>query len=182
MAFALWQHGTGDGHDRCTLRTTAHGAELSGAAVLPALAAGATARYRLLVDGRWRVTEVDVHVRGGGGDARLRLLAPAPGRWERDGAPRPELDGCLDVALDFTPAGLTPLLRRVALAPGERADVDVVTLRLPGLAVTRERVGIEHDERDRWLHHVAGRTAALHVGPQGLVTEYEDAWTAVALG
>lgn len=182
MAFVLWQDGTGEGYDRCALLPAVAGARLSGTAVLPRHGAGATARYCLVVDPTWRVLELDVRMSAPGHDVRVRLTSAEAGRWERDGAHLPSLDGCLDVALDFTPVALTPLIRRLGLAPGERRDVDVVAVALPDLAVTRERMGVEHDERDRWLHHTRARTAAVHVGAQALVTEYEDAWTAVALG
>lgn len=158
------------------------GATLSGTATLPRSGPGATARYVLRVDAAWRVTELDVRLSTPGSDTRVRLTASAPGRWERDGTPLPEFDGCLDVSLDFTPVAVTPLIRRLGLALGERTDVDVVHLGLPHLDLRRDRVGIEHHERDRWLHHVGGRARAVHVGPQALVTEYQDAWTAVALG
>lgn len=182
MGFVLWQDGTGDGYDRCALLPAVDGSRLAGTAVLPAHGAGATARYGLLVDRDWRVRELDVRMSAPGHEARTRLVAGEPGRWEDDGSHLAALDGCLDVTLDFSPVGLTPLIRRVALAPGEGVDVDVVVVRLPGLTIERGRLGIEHDDGDRWLLHTATATAALHVGPQGLVTEYQDAWTAVALG
>lgn len=182
MAFVLWQDGRGGGYDRCALLPAVGGATLSGTATLADHGRGATARYVLRVDDGWRVRECDVRLSAPARDVRVRLVSPDPGRWTRDGVPVPELDGCVDVSLDFTPVALTPLIRRVGLAVGERVDADVARLTLPHLEVTRGRVGIEHDARDRWLHHVDGRAFALHVGPQGLITEYEDAWTAVALG
>lgn len=182
MGFVLWQDGSGDGYDRCALLPAVAGAKLSGTAVLPRHGAGATARYCLVVDRTWRVLDLDVRMSAPGHEVRVRLTSPEAGWWERDGVRLPSLDGCLDVALDFTPVALTPLIRRLALTPGERRDVDVVAVGLPDLAVTRERVGVEHDEADRWLHHTRSGSAAVHVGPQALVTEYEDVWTAVALG
>lgn len=182
MAFVLWHDARSDGYDRCSLLPAVDGNTLSGTAVLPQHGAGATARYRLLVDREWRVVDLDVRTSAPGHEARVRLTAPEPGRWERDGAHLPELDGCLDVSLDCSPVALTPLIRRLGLGAGERAEVDVVSLGTPGLAVARGRVGIEHDARDRWVHHVPGGPAAVHVGAEALVTEYEGAWTAVALG
>jgi hypothetical protein len=178
----LWQDATGRGYDRCALLPAVGGATLSGTATLAGHGPGATARYRLRVADDWRVLTCDVRMSAPGREARVRLEASPPGRWRRDGRPVPELDGCLDVALDFTPAALTPLIRRVALARGHRADVDVAHLALPDLALSRRRAGVSHDDRDRWLHHTGDDTFALHVGAHGLVTEYEGAWTAVALG
>lgn len=182
MAFVLWHDGRTDGYDRCALLPAVAGTTLSGTAVLPQHGAGATARYRLLVDDAWRVIDLDVRMSAPGHEARIRLTAPTPGRWERGGAPVPELDGCVDVSLDFTPVGLTPLIRRLGLGAGERADVDVVSVATPDLTMSRGRIGLEHDDRDRWLHRDTGAPAAVHVGAEALVTEYEGAWTAVALG
>lgn len=182
MGFVLWHDGTGEGYDRCVLRPAGDGAELSGTAVLSRQGPGVTADYRLYVDRSWRVVDLAVRMRGPAQDLRLRLTAAEPGRWARDGVPQPGLAGCLDVDLDFTPVGLTPLIRRLALAAGERRDLDVVTVRSPELVSGRARVGVERQEADRWMHHAGDGRAAVHVGPQGLVTEYEGAWTAVALG
>lgn len=176
----LWQDGRGEGFDRCALLPVVAGMRLTGTATLGGYGPGATARYVLLTDATWRVVACDVRMSAPGHDVRVRLTSPEPGRWEGDGGPVPAIEGCLDVSLDFTPAALTPLIRRTALAVGER--VEVVHLSLPELAVRRSSTAIEHDSADRFLHHVGGRTHALHVGAQGLVTEYEDAWTAVAFG
>jgi hypothetical protein len=182
VAFVLWQDGEGGGYDRCALLPAVGGATLSGTATLADHGRGATVRYVIRVDHAWRVRDCDVRMNAPAHEARVRIVSRDPGRWTRDDVPLPELDGCVDVSLDFTPVALTPLIRRVDLPRGERVDADVVRLALPHLEVTRARVGIEHDARDRWLHHVDGRAYALHVGPQGLITEYEDAWSAVALG
>lgn len=180
--FALWQDATGDGFDRCAMLPTVLGTRLSGTASLPWLGRGATARYILLVDHAWRVLDLDLRVSTSGSDERIRLTSEEPGRWTRGGVHMPDLDGCLDVTLDVTPAALTPLARRLALPRGATATVDTVAVAVASLDVRRERVEVELDAQGRWLHRRGGRTAVVAFGPQGLVTECDGRWRAVALG
>ena len=76
--------------------------------------------------GGWRLTgEVRVEEGGPAGDGE--------GRWSRDAAPLPGVEGALDVDLGFTPATNTLPIRRLALAVGETRPVRSAWLRFPGL-------------------------------------------------
>lgn len=182
MAFALWHDGAGDGYDRCTIRPQRDGWRLEGTAILPQYGARAQAVYHLQTDADWRVRRLAVTFDRDGRSRQLDLRTDEPGTWRRDGRRQPALDGCLDAGLDFTPAGLTPMIRRLDLHAGQTATFEVVHVLLPDLRVEREEMALTHVEPILWRHTHAGRTWAVHVGPSGLVTEYEDAWTAVALG
>lgn len=183
MGFVLWHDRERDGYDRCSLLPIVGGTRLTGTAVLPDHGPNATARYILDADDAWCPRRIDVRFSAPAADARAVLLRDATGGWTRDGEPLPELDGCLDVHLPFSPAPLTATLRRLDLPPGGRATVAVAVLTLPDLAVRRAEVTLARDDvTDRVLHTVDGVEHAVLVDPQGLVTAYEDTWIAVALG
>lgn len=186
MSFVLWHDAARDAYDRCSLLPTVGGMRLTGTAVVPDHGPGATARYIIDVDHAWCVRAVDVRFSAPGADERIQLRAPQPGRWWQGDTPLPQVEGCLDVGLGFTPVGLTPLVHRVGtverVAAGERVTTDVLHLDLPDLAPERRTVAIERADDDAWFHHEHGEARRLGLGPGGLVSSYGDVWTAAAAG
>ena len=78
------------------------------------------ASYDIQLDAGWRVRSFRGETVNGN---RLALRSPEPGRWiDEDGAPRPDLDECLDIDLSATPFSNTLPIRRLAL---RRADGEV---------------------------------------------------------
>src|SRR5205823_5457476 len=75
-------------------------------------------RYRIRVDQSWRAREVEVEVENGG-IRSLRLSADAGGHWSGERRRLREVDGCLDVDLEWSPSTNTLPIRRLALAVGE---------------------------------------------------------------
>lgn len=89
------------------------------------------ARFRIECDAGWRVRRVEAGLIG---DERpLVLLGDGAGHW-RDGAgaPRPDLEGAIDVDLPITPFTNTLPIRRLGLAAGESADLETVYIVLGG--------------------------------------------------
>ena len=92
-------------------------------------------RYAVRCDPAWRVREVGVASLDTGGD--LHLVADGRGAWTAaDGTPLSTLDGCLDVDLSASPFTNTLPIRRLALAPGQSADLAVAYVAVPALTVT----------------------------------------------
>src|ERR1700748_2646996 len=80
--------------------------------------------YRLQVDVAGATRALDLSDSVGG--ASLGLRGDGHGRWsDVDGAPVPDLDGCIDVDISTTPLTNTLPVRRLRLAPGESADIQV---------------------------------------------------------
>jgi hypothetical protein len=133
--------------------------------------------YEVRCDELWRVREV----RARAPDLErpvLELLADGEGHWKRRGGePMPELDGCIDVDISATPFTNTLPIRRLALKPGESADVNVAYIRVPELLVgaERQRYGCL-EARGGGLYRFealpSGFTAELPVDTEGLVIDY----------
>lgn len=141
-------------------------------------AAGQHVSYRIEVDLDWAVRCLQVTTRS----ADLQLHRDGATWSDATGTPFEHLDGCLDVDLDFTPATLAPLFRRLALRPGQEAACDVVHVPLATLVPRRGSSSVAHLEEHHFRHVRDGRSAMVHLGATGLVVEHEAGWTALAVG
>jgi uncharacterized protein len=178
----LWADRETGGLDRCVLSDGgSEGSRLTGTALVTYEAVPYEIRYTVMVDAAWRTTSVGVHVQGGpGDDARLALLAADDGTWSVGREPYEELTGCIDVDLGATPATNTIPVRRLGLAVGESADISVVAVRFPDLAIAAEEQRYERQAPDLYRYSSGPYAAELVVDRHGLVLDYEELWHAVA--
>ena len=126
-----------------------------------------------------RVTAVEGHV----GDATLRITLSRDshtGTWTRDGVPQPQLDGCLDVDLGFSPSTNTLPIRRLGLRPGGAAHVRAAWLRFPDFELVPLEQEYRCEDEHRYVYESAGGRfrAVLEVDDAGLVRRYGDYWSA----
>jgi hypothetical protein len=105
-------------------------------------------------------------------------------RWQINGTDQPEVAGCIDVDLNFTPATNLIAIRRLALAVGDASDAPAAWLRVPELTLERleqryHRVGL-----DIYDYEAAGTgyAASLQVSDVGFVTRYPGLWEQEATG
>ena len=173
------------GHDAASLRRTSAGAMLSGMAVFDE--GGPTALgYTVHSDRWWRTTEAHVGGWRGSEAVDLRLRRSAESTWTVNGVSCPDVDGCVDLDLNFTPATNLLALRRLALVPGQAAEVRSAWLQWPERRLTpltqryacrsRTEYGYEADLPGPSLFR-----AELRVHPQGWVLDYGGIWQAEAL-
>lgn len=168
----FWQDPSEVGLERCVM---AEGS-LGGTALLIVGGAPCEVRYTVSVDQAWRTRHVEVEQAAGA----PMVLDVVDGRWQVDGEDRPDLDGCLDVDLEFTPATNTLPIRRLDLAVGEGGDLEVAWLRFPHLRVERARQRYTRLGPDRYEFRMGDFTAELTVDRFGLVRSYGGAWRQVA--
>lgn len=93
--------------------------------------------YRIELDDRWRTLRVEARTATAAGDGRRTLERDGDDRWTVDGAPRPELDGCVDVDFESSAVTNTLPVHRLALRPGERRSVPAAFVRADDLRVER---------------------------------------------
>jgi hypothetical protein len=139
--------------------------------------------YEIQCDAAWCVREVRVVVLGAGAPT-LHLRADGRGHWTDDGGRAvPDLDGCIDVDLSATAFTNTLPIRRLGLRPGESADLSVVYIDVPALAVApvRQRYGCLACGPDGGRYRYEslpyeilpeGFTDELLVDAEGLVIDY----------
>jgi hypothetical protein len=139
--------------------------------------------YELHCDAAWCARVVRVTVLAPPAPT-LHLQADGQGHWtDAAGQPVPALEGCLDVDLSATPFTNTLPIRRLALRPGESADLRVAYIAVPGLRVSavRQRYGylVRSSEGGRYRYESlpgeglpAGFTDEVQVDADGLVITY----------
>lgn len=103
------------------------------------------------------------------------------GRWVIDGDHRPDLDGCVDIDLGWTPATNTLPIRRLSFRSGIPASTRVGWLKWSELVfMPAEQSYTKHDE-GRWTYSSGEFSAELVVDERGVVIDYGDPpiWRAV---
>jgi uncharacterized protein len=136
-------------------------------------------RYQIYCDANWTVHEVALQSSEGSG---LNLQSDGKGRWTTGaGALLPALDGCIDVDIRATPFTNTLPIRRLALKPGQSAEILVAYIKVPDLEFMpkSQRYTCLDPQLYRYESLDSGYTADLKVDADGLVLEYPEAWRRV---
>ncbi|MBI3677762.1 MAG: putative glycolipid-binding domain-containing protein [Proteobacteria bacterium] len=117
-----------------------------------------------------------------GETSTLDLETAGEDRWRKNGAAAPELDGCSDLDLEWSPSTNTFPIRRLGVAATEPMAIKAAWVRLPGLAVeavtqSYERLG---PTRVRYAVKATGFEAEIDVDDLGLPITYQRIWTRIA--
>jgi hypothetical protein len=145
------------------------------------------ARYTIQCVARWRVRELRIDALDAA-NRRLDLMSDGEGHWS-DGAgePLPGLVGCFDVDISATPFTNTLPIRRLALAAGASADVNVVYVSLPELTAVpaMQRYSRLEDSPGGARYRFESRShdfmAELPVDADGLVLDYPGLFRRLAM-
>jgi uncharacterized protein len=140
--------------------------------------------YTVRCDSNWLTRQVSLHVVGLAG-ARQRLTSDGVGHWFRTGGPLVAIEGCLDVDINVTPYTNTLPIRRLALKPGQSAEINVVYLTVPQLYFqpARQRYTCleltSEGGRYKYESLTSGFTREITVDADGLVIDYPGIWQRV---
>ncbi|MGD9890589.1 MAG: putative glycolipid-binding domain-containing protein [Dehalococcoidia bacterium] len=140
------------------------------------------ASYRIDVDAAWSVIGVAAMWSMAGATHRLRLRRSASGEWRDANGPRPDLAGCVDIDIAWTPLTNSLPVRRLGFAVGDRRTIPVAYIAPPDLAVTAVRQQYTRLAPDRWRYegYPPGFVADITVDGDGLVVNYPNLFQAVA--
>jgi uncharacterized protein len=174
----LWRRLDQPGHDSAFLSEDATGAVIEGTAVFSELRQPCRLDYRVVCDAAWRTVSARVT---GWLDTRTvdaRIGVDTARKWTLNGRSCPDLQGCDDVDLSFTPATNLLPIRRSRLAVGAKASVRAAWLRFPGMSLelldqTYERIS---ESRYRYESRAGSFVAVLETNAVGLVTHYPGLW------
>jgi hypothetical protein len=93
--------------------------------------------YSVLLDPDWATRSAHVVGRSASGSREVRLEGDGSGGWRVDGAPVPEIDGCLDVDLEASAFTNAFPVHRLGLEVGQRAEAPAAYVRALDLGVER---------------------------------------------
>ncbi len=144
-------------------------------------------RYQVWMDLDWNVRECLLNVGERQGQS-LHMYADGQGHWtDAEGSTYSSLDGCLDLDISCTPFTNTLPIRRLALTPGESADLLVAYLTVPDLTIrlARQRYTCLSRTTSGGVYRYEGLetnfTADLPVDALGLVIDYPGIWKRVEI-
>jgi hypothetical protein len=177
-----WRRLDVPGREEARVVCVAAGWRLTGEVAAEEEGVAASLRYRIDCDASWVTRSALVEGEVGGHAIHIVLAADGEGRWSREGAPLPELDGALDVDFGFTPATNTLPIRRLALAVGENRRVRSAWLRFPDVRLEPLEQTYTREAESVYRYHALldGEhfTARLETDAFGRVRLYEGLWIA----
>ena len=98
--------------------------------------------------------------------------------WTINGRSCPDLDGCDDIDLSFSPATNLLPIRRIRLATGAQASVRAAWLRFPALTLESLEQKYERLSESRYRYESGGGSfvAMLETNAVGFVTLFPGLW------
>jgi hypothetical protein len=177
-AAILWRRLDLPGHDSARLSPHDGGWLLAGTALFAHDGLPCRLDYRVLCDAAFRTESATVEGWAGSEPVRHHLAADADRRWRLDGVEQPQVEGCIDVDLGFTPATNLLALRRLDLAVGARSTVRSAWLDFPGFAMAPLAQTYHRTAETTYAYESGGGafTAELRTNAAGFVVDYPGLW------
>jgi len=175
----LWRRFDKPGHEFCTLARTETGTRLTGVANFSFGDVPCCAQYTIECDAGWRT----LHCRISGYVGTTGIthdIRHEGNQWTLNGVEKPELAGCEDIDLGFSPATNLLPIRRLALKVGETGKVRAAWLRFPEITLEVLDQSYTRTAEDLYRYESGGGKFRrdLKVDERGMVLEYPDLWYA----
>jgi uncharacterized protein len=179
----LWQGFFLPGHEICGLSSLDSGWQLAGVAVFSHDQQPGRLEYQVQTDPAWQTVSAQVHGWLGNTALEIRLASDEAHHWSINDVACPQVDGCFDLDLNFSPCTNLLPLRRLDLAVGQTASIQVAWLRFPSFKL--EALAQQYTRLDETTYHYESAggqfLADLQVDAAGFVTDYPNIWRAVAV-
>ncbi len=179
----LWQGTFLPGHESCRLSFRHSRPHLEGVAVFSHESLPCRLDYRVVCDKDWQTESARVKGWVGGTSIDVHLESTSDRRWLLDGLEQPDLAGCIDVDLNFSPSTNLFPIRRLNLAIGETAQIRAAWIRFPGFRPEPLEQRYTRLSQTTYRYESANGkfVAELKVDPSGFVTDYPGIWRSEAL-
>jgi uncharacterized protein len=175
----LWQRLDRPGAESARLVRAALDWHLFGTAVFTHKEAACRLDYEIVCDAHWRTRAATVT--GWVGDALIDLeiaVDRAGGHWRLTGRDCPDVAGCMDLDLNFSPSTNLLPIRRLRLAVGDSATVRAAWLRFPSFTFEPLEQVYRRTGPTTYRYESAGGDFVrdLEVDGAGFVTRYPGFW------
>ncbi|HEX6033698.1 MAG TPA: putative glycolipid-binding domain-containing protein [Anaerolineales bacterium] len=182
MESILWHSFAFPGHEACRLLSEESRWLLQGTAVFSHEGRPSRLDYRIVCNTAWQTLSANVEGWLGNEVIDVQIRSNAAGHWWLNETEQPQLTGCIDVDLNFSPSTNLLPIRRLDLAVGQAAEVKAAWLRFPSFKL--ELLAQEYrrlDENTYRYESAGGRfIAELRVNRAGFVVDYPGLWQAVS--
>ena len=174
----LWRGIDRPGHEYCAVHREDEQWLVQGAALFIHEDEACSLDYVIACDAQWRSQTAQVSGWIGNDPVKLDLKVDSNQRWLLNGVDQPQVSGCTDVDLNFSPSTNLLPIRRLKLEVGQKASVSAAWLLFPSLKLERlDQVYRRLDEHVyRYDSNDGEFSAELTVNSFGLVTNYPELW------
>lgn len=181
-ASILWRGLFFEGHESCRLFSSGDEWHLEGTAVFSHEQHPCRLSYYIVCDEAWHTRSAQVEGWLGDDGIDLQIRADLNGHWWLDEVEQPQVLGCIDIDLNFSPSTNLIPIRRLGLAVGEAGEVHAAWLRFPSFKLERLSQQYRRLDENTYRYESAGGqfVAELKVNSAGFVIEYPSLWQAEA--
>lgn len=178
----LWRGFVLPGHEACRLFARDSRWHLEGTAVFSHERQPCRLDYQVICDAAWRTLSAQVAGWLGNTDIDLQIRADSEAHWWLNEVEQPQVMGCIDLDLNFSPSTNLLPIRRLDLAIGEAADVTAAWLRFPSFQLELLPQQYRRLDATTYRYESAGGqfVADLKVNRAGFVVDYPGLWKAGA--
>jgi len=136
--------------------------------------------YLVVCDAKWQTLSGKVSGWIGTEIIEIDLSVDSARRWRMNGRECPEVEGCFDLDLNFSPSTNLLPVRRLDLVVGQQASVRSAWLRFPSFALEPLEQQYRRIDVATYRYESGGGkfVDVLQVNPAGFVTHYPNFWQA----
>jgi uncharacterized protein len=178
----LWRRLDQPGHEAARLFSRQSRWHLAGAAVFTHDGQPCCLNYLVVCDSRWQTRSARIEGWVGPETIELEISVDSAQRWQLSGKERPEVMGCIDLDLNFSPSTNLLPIRRLNLPIGQEAAVRAAWLRFPSFSLEPLEQRYRRVDAAAYRYESAGGqfVTQLEVNASGFVTRYPGFWEADA--
>jgi uncharacterized protein len=175
----IWKRHDLAGHESCRVFAVEMGWRLTGVAVFAADGQACRLEYEVACDEHWVTKAALVQGWLGARAIETKIVREASGQWHQDGQAYPEVAGCLDIDLNFSPSTNLLPLRRLNLAIEKSAVVRAAWLEFPSIVLQPLEQTYTRLEERKYRYESGGGefVADLLVDDVGFVMDYGPLWS-----
>jgi hypothetical protein len=179
----LWQRLDRPGHEFGRLSLLQPDHELFGTAVFAHDQIPCRLDYLIVCDSKWQTLSGKVTGWVGNEKVEIDIRVDSNHCWRLNGKDCPQVTGCIDIDLNFSPSTNLLPIRRLDLATGREAKVRAAWLRFPDF--TLEPLEQLYRRADDTIYHYESAGGSfvtdLQVNTTGFVTLYPNLWQVKAI-
>ena len=134
--------------------------------------------YQIICNDAWQTLSANVDGWLGNTSVDIQITTDATQHWWLNEVEQPDITGCIDIDLNFSPSTNILPIRRLNLAIGETAEVKAAWLRFPSFKLEVLPQQYRRLDETTYRYESAGGkfVADLKVNQSGFVLEYPGIW------